>query len=207
MDKAGECDGSSSIGRHFPPEIMNARIFAGSVLAYFYNSWIGRVPSRTLREIYLRLWLGRLGKHGGVQMGCRFLNGRKVLLGDRNVINFGCLLDGRKHFIRTGCNVTIGPEATILTLGHDPRSPTFADRGGDVTIGDRVWIGYRALILPGVTIGEGAVIGAGAVVTKNVADYSIMAGNPARVIGMRNDETRDGEHRFEYELYYRPWLL
>jgi maltose O-acetyltransferase len=197
--------------------MMNARIFAGAVLAYGYNHWVGNFPSRLLREVYLRGWLGKFGSGSGVQMGCRFLNGRKVFLGDRNVINFGCLFDGRKYCIRTGSNVSIGPKATILTLGHDPRSATFEDRGGDVVIGDRVWIGYRAIILPGVTIGEGAVIGAGAVVTKNVEPYAIVGGNPARKIGERvaAQEMGDGSlqlgeiegREFDYELNYKPWLL
>jgi acetyltransferase-like isoleucine patch superfamily enzyme len=191
---------------------MNSKIFAGSVLAYGYNHWVGNFPSRRVREIYLKGWLGGLGAKTGVQMGCRFLNGRKVFLGERNVINFGCLLDGRKFQIRTGSNVSIGPEATILTLGHDPRSPVFADRGGDVVIGDRVWIGYRAIVLPGVKIGEGAVVGAGAVVTKDVEPYAIVAGNPARKVGVRDcaQMIGDGSSKlvgFEYELDYRPWLL
>jgi maltose O-acetyltransferase len=133
-------------------------------------------------------------------MGVRFLNGHKVSLGSGNVINFGSLLDGRKYRIVTGNNVSIGPEATILTLGHDPQSPHFADRGGDVIIGDRVWIGYRALVLPGVTIGEGAVVAAGAVVTKDVAPFTIVAGVPAKPIGKRNPE-------LTYELDFQPWLM
>ena len=87
-----------------------------------------------------------------------------------------------------------------MTLGHDPRSATFEDRGGDVVIGDRVWIGYRAIILPGVTIGEGAVVGSGAVISKNVDPYAIVAGNPARKIGERPKD-------LVYECDYRPWLL
>jgi maltose O-acetyltransferase len=197
--------------------MMNARILAGAVLAYGYNHWVGNFPSRRLREIYLRGWLGSLGAKSGVQMGCRFLNGRKVFLGERNVINFGCLFDGRKFSIRTGSNVSIGPEATILTLGHDPRSATFEDRGGDVVIGDRVWIGYRAIVLPGVTIGESAVVGAGALVSKDVEPYAIVAGNPARKIGGRvaAQEMGDGSSKmgdkekqgFKYELKYKPWLV
>src|SRR5258706_5893845 len=101
-------------------------------------------------------------------MGCRFLNGRKIFLGERNVINWGCVLDGRKFKIRTGKDVSIGPEATILTLGHDPQSPEFADHGGDVIVGDHVWIAYRAVILPGVTLGEGAVVAASSVVSPDV---------------------------------------
>lgn len=178
---------------------MNARVLAGGWLAYLYNHGIGGVPSRTLRRAYLAAWLGGLGAGTSVQLSCRFLNGRKVSLGERNVINFGCLFDGRKHYIRTGNDVSIGPEATILTLGHDPQSPEFADRGGDVVIGDRVWIGYRALILPGITIGEGAVVAAGAVVTKDVPPFTIVAGNPARPIGQRNPDLK-------YQLDYNPAL-
>ena len=189
---------------------MNAKLFCGSLIAYNFNFLFTFFPSRRLRELYLSVWLGKLGAKSGVQMGCRFLNGRKVFLGERNVINFGCLFDGRKFCIRTGSNVSIGPEATILTLGHDPRSATFEDRGGDVLIGDRVWIGYRAIILPGVTIGEGAVVGAGAVVTKNIEPYAIVAGNPARKIGERkllNCAELDSKAKdFTYELDYRPWL-
>lgn len=179
---------------------MTLRGLAGALASYGYNAWIGRVPSRWLRNAYLRAWLGRLGQGTGVQMGCRFLHGRKVLLGERNVVNHDCLFDGRRYQIVTGADVSIGPAATILTLGHDPSSPSFADKGGDVIIGDRVWIGYGALVLPGVEIGEGAVVAAGAVVTKHVDPFTIVGGNPARVIGER---TRS----LDYALDYRPWLL
>lgn len=178
---------------------MNARLLGGGLLAFGYNHGFGHVPSRTLRRFYLRGWLGRLGKGTSVQLNCRFLNGRKVMLGERNVINFGCLFDGRKFAIRTGDDVSIGPEAAILTLGHDPRSPEFANRGGEVIVGDRAWIGYRAVILPGIKIGEGAVVGAGAVVTKDVAPFTIVAGNPARPIGQRPAQ-------LTYQLKYDPFL-
>jgi len=102
-------------------------------------------------------------------------------------------------------------------LGHDPRSATFEDRGGDVVIGDRVWIGYRAIILPGVFLGEGAVIGAGAVVAKDVEPYEIVVGNPARKIGERaaaqeigGSSSKMGDKErlsLKYELDYRPWLI
>ncbi len=178
---------------------MNARLLAGGILAFGYNKLAGRVPSRVFRWMYLQAYLGSLGPGTGVQMGCQFLNGRKVFLGARNVINFGCLLDGRRYAIRTGGDVSIGPEASILTLGHDPQSPAFDLRGGEVSIGDRVWIGYRAVILPGAAIGEGAVVGSCAVVSKDVPPFAIVAGNPARIIGERN---RD----LTYRLDYRPFL-
>jgi acetyltransferase-like isoleucine patch superfamily enzyme len=179
---------------------MNMRVTIGSIVAFGYNSLIGRCPSRFLRWLYLRGYLGSLGPGSSVQMGCRFLNGRKVFLGPRNVVNFDCMLDGRRFAIRTGADVSIGPEASVLTLGHDPRSAAFSDRGGDVVVGDKVWIGYRAVILPGVTIGEGAVVGACAVVTKDVEAYAIVAGNPARTIGER-------PRNLEYKLSFNPLMV
>lgn len=70
---------------------------------------------------------------------------------------------------------------------------------GETRIGNDVWIGYRAIILSGVTIGDGAVIGAGSVVTKDVPPYVIVAGNPARVVKHRFDE------RFINELMAAKW--
>lgn len=93
--------------------------------------------------------------------------------------------------MRIGCNLLTGRWVTITDNGHgdtgmetlhtDPRfRPLFSK--GDVTIGNNVWIGDKATILPGVSIGDGAIIAANAVVTKDVPAYSIAVGNPARVI-------------------------
>ncbi len=59
---------------------------------------------------------------------------------------------------------------------------------GNTTVGNDVWIGYGAIIMPGITIGDGAIIGSGALVTKNVEPYAIVGGNPAKVIRKRFDE-------------------
>jgi maltose O-acetyltransferase len=176
------------------------RLLASGWLGWLYNDGFSHLPSRRLRRTYLRFWLGSLGAGSGIQMHCRFLHGPGVHLGQRCVINHGCLLDGRRHPIRIGRDVSIGPEAAILTLGHDPRSPHFADRGGPVAIGDNVWIGFRAIVLPGLTIGDGAVVGSGAVVSKDVAPFTIVAGNPARPIGERPQP-------MAYNLSYQPFLL
>jgi acetyltransferase-like isoleucine patch superfamily enzyme len=178
---------------------MNMRLIGGTLFAFVYNAIVGKLPSRRIRRLYLRFWLGRQGRSTGVQMGCRFLQGRKIFLGDRNVINFGTLIDGRRYPVIIGSDVSVGPEAAILTLGHDPSDPDFAVKGGPVNIGDRVWIGFRAIILPGVNIGEGAVVAAGSVVTRDVPPFAIVAGSPARVVGERN-------HDLTYTLNYRPFL-
>lgn len=179
---------------------MTLKVFAGTLLSYFYNHILGSIPSRKLRNSYLKLYLCELGQGASVQIRCRFLNGRKVSLGDRNVINFGCLFDGRHYTIKTGSDVSIGPEAAILTLGHDPQSPHFGDKGGDVVIGNHVWIAYRAIILPGITIGDGAIVGAGSVVTKDVEPYTVVVGNPARVVKKR-------DYPMSYQLDYQPFLI
>ena len=78
-------------------------------------------------------------------------------------------------------DVMIGPEVALLTANHD-----FADHWvllcGKIHINKNAWIGARAVILPGVTVGENAVVAAGAVVTKDVAANTVVGGNPARVI-------------------------
>lgn len=179
--------------------MSRARLIAGAWISWLYNDLISHLPSRRLRLMVLRLWLNSLGQGCGVQLHCRFLHGPGVQLGDRCVINHGCLFDGRNFTIQVGTDVSIGPEAAILSLGHDPRSADFADRGGPVCIGNHVWIGYRAVVLPGVNIGEGAVVGAGAVVSRDVAPYTIVVGNPARSIGERPKHLR-------YQLHYQPFL-
>ena len=179
---------------------MTLKAFLGAILAYFYNGLITWVPVRIIRDAYIRMYLLEFGKGSSVQMQCKFLNGRKVKIGKNCVLNFGSLLDGRRFGIEIGDNVSIGPEAAILTLGHDPQSSDFADQGAGVSIGDRAWIGFRAVILPGVSIGEGAVVAAGAVVTRDVPPYKIVAGSPAAEVGDRHSNLR-------YELDYKPFLI
>jgi maltose O-acetyltransferase len=178
---------------------MTKRVFLGSTLAYLYNDWLANLPSRRFRGLYLSRWFGSFGSGANVQMGCRFLNGRKIFVGDRSVINFGCLLDGRKYAIRIGSDVSVGPNASLLTLGHDPQSSAFEDKGADIEVGDHAWVGYGAVVLPGVSIGEGAVVGAGAVVTRDVEPWTIVAGNPARKVNERR--------QCDYTLDYHPWLV
>lgn len=169
------------------------------ILALFaYNCIVTHIPSFWVRGLFLYLWLRRVGAGTFVQMRCRFLS-RNVRFGERNVVNFGCLIDGREFSVETGTDVSIGPCATILTLGHNPQSCSFASRGGPVRIGNRAWIGYGAIVLPNVSIGEGAVVGAGSVVTKDVDPFAIVAGNPARKIGERNNQ-------LNYRLHFKPWL-
>lgn len=100
--------------------------------------------------------------------------------------------------LHIGDYVCIGAEAVILMGGNHthrtdwfslyPFVETIAEAyvgKGDTVIGDGAWIGMRAMIMPGLTIGEGAVIASGAIVTKDVAPYTIVAGNPAKPVRQR----------------------
>ncbi|QOD11852.1 N-acetyltransferase [Psychrobacter sp. 28M-43] len=78
-------------------------------------------------------------------------------------------------------NVFLGPNAT-LTNDLMPRSKQYPDSFSGIILKKNSSIGANATLLPGVTIGEGAMVGAGAVVTKNVPDYAVVVGNPAKVI-------------------------
>lgn len=84
----------------------------------------------------------------------------------------------------------MGPDVVILTHTHnidrvDIPMGKQGSRVARVIIGDDVWIGMRSIIMPGVKIGNGAVIGAGAVVTKDVPDFAIVGGVPAKIIKFR----------------------
>ena len=107
--------------------------------------------------------------------------GKNIKLGKRVFINAGCQFQDQGG-VEIGDDVLIGPQTIIATLNHDPNPEK---RGGmipkPVRICNKVWLGARVTICPGVTIGEGAIVGAGAVVTKDVPPRTVVAGVPARI--------------------------
>lgn len=113
-------------------------------------------------------------------------HGSEIRIGD-NVGISGCTVSAAKS-IRIGNNVLVGSGAIISDSDAHPIDPRDRLRGGGgecspVVIEDDVFIGARAIILKGVTIGRGSVIGAGSVVAKSIQPYSIAVGNPVRVVG------------------------
>jgi acetyltransferase-like isoleucine patch superfamily enzyme len=107
-----------------------------------------------------------------------------IEIGEGSVIGFWATLDGRRG-IRIGQHVNLSSEVALWTLQHNLDDPEFGTHGGPIVVEDFAWISFRATILPGVRIGKGAVVAANALVTKDVADYTIVGGVPARVIGQR----------------------
>lgn len=108
--------------------------------------------------------------------------GRNIRVGRRVFINFGCTFMDRGG-ITIGDDAFIAPHVQLITENHGlapDRRRYLTSR--PIVIGNRVWIGAGAIVLPGVCIGDGAVIGAGSVVTKNVEAGTVVAGNPARPI-------------------------
>jgi len=87
--------------------------------------------------------------------------------------------------VRIGAHVTISQQAYLCNGTHDLEDPNLPLLVGNMTIGQEVFIGARAFIMPGVTVGEGAVVGACAVVTKDVAPWTVVVGNPAKIIKKR----------------------
>lgn len=165
----------------------------------FLAESVGWVPSHILRLFFYRTMLGmRIDAQTSVHRGCRFYRPPGVRIGRNTVINRGVVLDGRKGLC-IGDNVSISEGVCIFSLEHDPNSASFESRGAPVTVEDYVFVGARAIVLPGVTVGTGAVVAAGAVVVCDVPPFTTVAGVPARPIGERR---RD----LAYTLDYRKFL-
>ena len=145
---------------------------------------------RLIRRKYWELRLKRCGNNliccsGVIIKRARFMSvGNDVRLGENLYID-------ARGGLTIGNNVKIAPQVFIWTSNHNYYAPKKLPYDGKeilcpVSIGDHVWIGGRAVIVPGVTIGEGAVVGMGSVVTKDVPPYAVVGGNPARVLKYRD---------------------
>lgn len=142
--------------------------------------------SKKIRAFLFKKYTGCKSKNLNIQKNCSF--GKNVSLGDNSGIGKNSIINDYTYI---GKNVMMGPEVIIYTRNHkfDSIDIPMIEQGFQnvkkVFIGDDVWIGARVIILPGVKIGNGVIIGAGAVVTKDVDNYSIVAGVPARVVKKR----------------------
>ena len=138
---------------------------------------------------YRRFWLGRSSV---IESFCCINNAvGDVVIGDHTRIGIHCTVIGP---VCIGSHVNLAQGITVTALNHnfnnnEQRIDEQGINTSPIVIGDDVWIGANAVILPGVTIGRHCVVAAGAVVTKDVPDYTVVAGVPAKVIKelKRND--------------------
>ena len=162
---------------------------------------VSYIPCHMLRNWFYK-WICymRIGKNVVIYYGAEIRSPWNIEIGEGTIIGDKGILDGR-YGIKIGKNVNFSTGVWIWTLQHDVQSPDFGikNQGKPVIVLDRAWISSRVVVLPGVVIGEGVVVGAGAVVCKDLDNYTICGGVPAKKIGDRNKELNyifDGKHMF-----------
>jgi len=173
---------------------MSLKCIIGKLVYLFFAQYLPDSNDSWNRWSYiLRNWCVRKycsKKLGiGIDIGRRAIVSKNITLGDYSGIGSKCELRGT---INIGNNVLMAPEVVMYTVSHkfEKKDVLILDQGvteeAPIEVHDDVWIGRRAMVMPGVTINRGAVIAAGAVVTNDVPAYALVGGVPARVIKYRN---------------------
>ncbi len=145
--------------------------------------------SQKIRAWMVRGFVQHCGSNVNIEHGASFDS--DLVIGDNSGVGVNCRLGGN---ITIGDNVMMGPECIFLPHNHKfdrldiPMCQQGFSEPKPIRVGNDVWIGTRVIVMPGVTIGDHSIIGAGAVVTKDVPDWAIVGGVPAKVLKMRNQE-------------------
>ena len=158
--------------------------------------FIPSIPSSTLRNILIRKFGVKASKNVNFYPGFTVRNPKGLIIEDGVTVGPKCLLDARKG-LTIHKNAVIAYEAIIWSLNHDYNDLHFCGKGAPTEIGEYAWICSRSMILPGVKIGKGAIVASNAVVTKDVPDYAIVGGVPAKVIGYR--EEKDFQYGYQHK--------
>ncbi len=166
---------------------MNLGCFKVSFKNYIINHLIANFPIMKVRYFFFRLAKISIGKKTIINMNTYILGSNNLEIGNMCHINQSCFLDARGG-IKIGDNVSISHYVRLVTGSHNVQDAIFPVVLKPIVIEDSVWIGIGATVLQGVKIGRGAIICAGSVVTKDVPEFTIVGGVPARVIKSRNKE-------------------
>ena len=164
-------------------------------LAAAYNAT--SVRQRSLRRRLLQELLGSIGEATEIRPPLYVDYGSHIQIGARCFINFG-LVAIDVAAITIGDDVQIGPNVQLLTPTHpvDPQQRREKwEAAKPITIGNNVWLGGGAIVLPGVNIGDNAVIGAGSIVTRDLPANVIATGNPARITRTLEEPSVGSEFR------------
>lgn len=152
------------------------------------NSSIFSIFIRKIRSFVGYFIFDSCGKNINIEKKANFGSGKNIRIGNNSGIGINAKIRGP---LTIGDNVMMAPDVLILTSNHchdridiPMRLQGFTPTK-EVVIEDDVWIGTRVIILPGVRIGKGSILAAGSVVTKDIQDYSIVGGCPAKLIKIR----------------------
>lgn len=167
---------------------------------YLCNHLISNIPSHTIRLWYYKKIMNfKIGKGSAIFMNCKFDCAGGLIIGDNSVINAKCRLDSRGA-LEIGNNVSVSEDVIFLTADHNEDFIGVVGRSKKIVIEDYVWIGTRAMVLPGVRIEKGAIVGAGAIVTRDVKYLNVVAGIPAKKINTRPE---DLNYTIEYKRLFQ----
>ncbi|HEX8923872.1 MAG TPA: acyltransferase [Patescibacteria group bacterium] len=170
---------------NLPSKALNRALTIGTEFWLLVLRIVGFVPIHTVRKLIYILSGINMPFDSTIHMGANFFYPAGVTIGHDTIVGDHAFLDGRAP-LKIGNHVGIASQVLIYNDEHDINSPDYGNSYGPVTVGDYVFIGPRAIILPGVTIGKGAVVAAGAVVTKNIPEFEIWGGVPAKKISDRS---------------------
>lgn len=168
----------------FLKKVLVRIITIGIEFHVFILKIIGYIPSHTIRLLSYRLSGIKIGSGSTIHTGARFYNPYNIIIGKDTIVGEDCILDGRGKLM-IGNHVDIASEVMIYNGEHDINDIAFRPEIKDVIIEDYVFIGPRAIIMPGVRIKKGAIIAASAVVTKDVSENIVVGGVPAKQIAVR----------------------
>lgn len=153
-------------------------------LELLWLCFVANVPFHSFRRFFFFLAGVDMGRASTIHVGAKFYRPRGVKIGEGTLVGDHAVLDGRAP-LTIGNHVDIASQVMIYNSEHDISAEDFGPIEQPVVIEDYVFIGPRAIILPGVTIGRGAVVAAGAVVTKDVPAGAVVGGVPAKQISER----------------------
>ncbi len=159
------------------------------ILLALYYCLAKNMPFGTfLRSFLAKNIFKKFGRDVTIHRGCVFGSGVNVEIGDFSSLNVNCCISNDTII---GDDVMMGESVLIISGSHNFERIDISMREQDapkrrpVVIKNDVWVGARSIILPGVNVGSHVIIGAGSIVTKNIPDYAIVAGNPAKLIRYR----------------------